>query len=650
MKKIIILFIFIICIQTTFAWNTEINFWNNSYTLEYENEEELFRIILFENNLKRLDTFFENETYHRRYFIEWNNLDNYNLNYSITYLQSQWETILSLFNKYWINLEEFLNLNIFSLDESKNYIDRLVQRNLGNLIQRNSNNLNQLKQELYNKLFIYKVNLDNSQTNNSFKIDINIKNQLYNILKLWFENKINNNKSLYESQYKIFNNEKYYLNYFDNIENIDELMTKYDWAITSLNNEYNKLLWIINNQLTSEEISNLNNLRSINQEIEDIFVNVNNNVNFWYPYIYNSTIRTNLINENLKIKDIIESKIINLKTYIESIIESKNNQIDYNHPNWIYVDNWIIYIKQWYNITNNSWNLITDWYEDFINEQINNNYETDLELDLYNSIKLYHNNWVKKNIIDLWFWILNNLWVLNEIDEKLNTIWVSGIKIIDNINILINSYKNINQNSTFQSLIKQEYYLADDISTLTTKYLQNFLKRNINNQNLKNQHLPIYVSILSEFHFINYLFQSSPNFFGSYDKDLYETTPEIDDIDESLVAIDFWFNPLTEIITDNNWVNIWMKSWNVTDIFLDNDEFEIILDKNYNYKINVWALKSDITALNIFLQKSDWENIPIFIKGIKEFNWNDAIKYTIENHKESHKNKTSLFVNEIIRK
>lgn len=647
---LLILSIFSLFLNVSNAYEKEIIFWSDNYMVNYNNENDLNKISIFQKNLEKLNIFFENETYHRQYYLEWNNLSNYKLSYLVTYLNYDSDNIISLFNKYWIQIEDFLNLNLFTIEDTKKYIDYFIQRNIWNIYQDNITNMDLLKNSLYNKLLIFKVNLDNSTTNNSLNLDEDIKKHIYNILKLWFENNITEAKKNYESNFKVFNNESLYLNYFNQIETIEDLNLKYTEAINKLNLNYSNLIIQINTQLKTDEVNNLTTFKNSSSEINNIFSTLNNELSFWFPYIYNSTIRNNLVLESDKIKNILLSKINNTKSYIENIINWKSNNSNTNYQNWVYINNGIIYINNNTNNTDNLWSLNLWSYQDYISNSSESQINTELWIDLYNFIKTIETNWVKTNIIDLWKWILKNIEKITNIDSVLNNIWVDWIKTINTLNLLVSLYKNIEINSIFHDITKLTYLLEDTKNELWNKYYTNFISKNINNQDLGLYNLPIFFSILSEINFRNSIFNQNWIFFENYDKSLYTTTSEIWINDDSIKSINFWYIPTPEIIKDQNWVNIWIKSWIDNDVYISWNSYELNLKENNNYQINLWAIKWNLSNIRLNYVNNNWEITPIFIKWNKEYSGNDSIKYTIEKTKDSHKTKTTLFVNEIIKK
>lgn len=649
--------IWILSINNVFALSVKtFTAWWESYNVSYISEPDITQIEIINNNLADLDSIFNNEVYSKTYKIEWNNLWNYKLVLNTNYFKVDWMSIVDIFNRYWINLDTYLNLNFFTTADSKNYIKNYINKLFWNLnIQENSSVINQIIDNYTNKLYLYKVNKDINQINGTVLIDNQTKDYLLNLLKIGIENSINDLNENYSTDLKIFSDINSYISNLDgSITNTADLNTKYSESVNLLNTNYINVKANIEKQFTSSEITNLNTLKGTNSDINNIFTDVLNLTKCWFPYIYNTSTRTSFLNDINTLKSNFLNKINARRQYLDNIINGNTNTDSITYTNWLYNNSGSLLINGSLEVNDNV-SPLDQIFEAYVwviqseNDLINSSSKEILSFITNQAINIK-----KTNIDDIWYSIISNIEQIeanNSINSSLLIPWLRLKNIL--VNEVKQTYLGLNLTETIKNITPLLINIDSDIiSVLLDKYAKNFLTQSLNNPNIVNKILPFSLEVKNESIFRNSLKNTNSLLFQDFDKALQTSVPSVNSNEEWIDLITFWYSPTPKIIKNVSDQKIWINIWDLDIYYLDStfNNFQIDLTKWYNYRIKTSSFNSSINDVNFTYKAYNWENSPILINGSKSLSNDNWIISSIENIKEVNSSKNTLFVNDIIKK
>ncbi|CRG99780.1 kinesin-5, putative [Plasmodium relictum] len=393
--------------------NSKINVKLESLNNELHNEAKKDYKGFFTNSLKTLKTFLcdyneKNINYHKQY---------YNIN----------DEFYKKIEKYHSILDNILiDLNNKYIDEErqvKNNIKNIVNI-YNNLVDKNNKAIDKIAEEIYH------------HTNNN----IEEKEQLYQIISkkiLQEKNDVLEKEKANIHESKSNENIKIYNSLF--VENIEKCNKRINKLIENLKKDYFQDINIISNY----EIENKEEIKNINEEVKKIrtsinsdFININNKEeknDFHYSdYAYNDNIYLEIKNNILReIEDISYSRNIDFKCLFENINENLNFIIKANElPKDKKLSG-----EYLFNL-NNSTSIYHNNRNNFINEYINNQKNSNSQMPINNDHKFINEKMQTSNN-------------LNKVETENENIKAQNIK--EDKNVSSNENMNISSINTSEN-------------------------------------------------------------------------------------------------------------------------------------------------------------------------------------------------------
>jgi len=647
-------------------WSTNYSFyyWDNGNEIWLTNLDNVIKEVKYLNEILSKTNIYINS-----YVLSGNELKNYKFSQIKKEIVVNWYTFSYFLNKYYPEKSWLLNNTPFTIDDSNIVITWIVKWlfNSFNDIPNNQTPINNLIDNLSSKLFLIKDNnVTDNETSESFL------NNIYNVFSLEFSNKVNSQlKYYYQSKENLFGSKKEYL-----VLDYNDISWSYTWKLDLINNNYNILVSIINQNYWVLEQNNIDtNIIWFSQDINNVIIEAKNYSQTDYPNIFISSVKTNLFNDLNNIRNEIIGDLDAYRDYlILKKIEEENSQNTWtlNYIDWIYNSSWTIdfeYFSSWstYN-PNLVWTGVNDYNISTWNWALYNleDFSSGDSKDIINLINNYINNqWEKYDSReDYWLAIAKN------IDRYTNLLsflsWSTTLNdelFTDSVNVnsllsqdIKNEFLNINDTHTVRDVNLQSFssgFINDNNSLILLRNeIINYWKLLMNNQFISSDIvLPSTSKVNNEVLYKSYLNWEKWTYFNNYNKSVYTQIQARNDV-EWLTFVKFGYIPSPQQIKDNSNNQLWIRLGNNFHYYLNdtNKWIEINLDDWFDYtlKIKSYNWKTSWITLNLI----DWDDniIPIVLRWNIISKSNGKIKSKIIDTKNENDSINSLYVNDILYK